>query len=275
MGNPVFAADNRLDVDVVTTTPASASGFPSANLFDDRLFTFFKSVASATSIIIETDAGVGNTAAVNYISIIAHNLDTATVQDGIYSFQNAAVPAGPFDPILTDIPITDDRIIFNQFTEIVDRVFRLTITTNGGVATILPLIGQLQWGKRVESDGFIQVGFDPEGEITRGRFTRSQSGNILGAISTISIRVADITIPFLTNTFLRDETVGGFKEFWDNHASKLKPFVYAWNPGNPGSFEKDSFFGVVQPESGILRPLSTNLDSGFRSLQFRIEGLKE
>lgn len=277
MGNPVFASDNRLDVDVLTTTPASASStdFSSKNLFDDRLFTAFKPVASATSMVIETDAGVGNTVDVDYLSIMSHNIDTVTAQDGIYSLENAAVPAGPFSTILSNVPVIDDKIIFNEFTKVTDRVFRLTITTSGGAATFVPSIGQIQWGKRVEPDGFIQVGFDPEAEDIRGRFTRSQNGNILGAISTISGRFADIFIPFLSNAFLRDETTGGFKDFWDNHASKLKPFVFSWNPGNPGIFEKDSFFCVVQPEAGIARPLSTNLDKGFRSLQFSVEGLKE
>ena len=272
MGNPVFAADNRLDVDPVTSNPIADTGFPIANLSDDRLFTFYKTSGDNTAIFIETDAGVGNTVDVDYISIMAHNLGTVT-NDTVFDFRHGNTVIDT--DIIIGVPVNDDKIVFNQFTKVTNRKFQLKITTSGGFIPFIPSIGQLQWGKRVESDGFIQVGFDPESEQVRGRFTRSQVGNILGAISTVSTRFADISIPFLTNAFIRDNTVGGFKDFWDNHASKLKPFVFAWNPGNPGNFEKDAFFGLIQPEAGIARPLSTNLDAGFRSLQFRVEGLKE
>lgn len=271
MGNPVFAADNRLDVDTVTSNAASADGFPIANLFDDRLFTFYKTVSS-TAIKIDTDAGVGKTVDVDYITIIGHNLDAnANIR---FKFEQASDPGGPFTVIIPLTAVSDNKIIFQTFTKVTNRVFRLTIEDTEP-ALFAASVSQLQWGKRVESDGFIQVLFDPESEEVRGRFTRSQSGNILGAISTISTRFADILIPFVTNTFIRDNTVGGFKDFWDNHASKMKPFVFAWNPGSPGNFEKDAFFCIIQPEAGISRLLSTNLDAGFRSLQFRVEGLKE
>lgn len=274
MGNPVFAADNRWDDvgAIATSTPSAATAFPIANVFDDRLFTFFQPLASALSVTITNDLD-GPLGDVNYISIMSHNINTAAFGSGIFTFQRFRF--GQWLDVLADIPITDDRIIFHEFAQTDGEQFRITITTVGGATSILPSIGQLQWGLKVQPDGFIQVGFDPESEQVRGRFTRSQVGNILGAISTVSTRFADINIPFLTNTFIRDNTVGGFKDFWDNHASKLKPFVFSWNPGNPGIFEKDAFFGLIQPESGIARPLSTNLDAGFRSLQFRVEGLKE
>jgi len=182
MGNPMFGADSRLDTDTLSSNTASASAFPYANLSDDRLFTVAKptSGGSLTSWEIITDAGVGNTVDVDYISIIAHNLFSQSV-DSIEFLESA--DAVGFSQVLIDSSIVDDFIIHRTFTKVTNRAFKLIITKAAGGLEDAVAIGQLQWGKRIEfTNGFIQVGFDPQEETIKGRFNRSQVGNIVGAM---------------------------------------------------------------------------------------------
>ena len=121
----------------------------------------------------------------------------------------------------------------------------------------------------------IETGFDPEDEKVEARFSQSQSGNILGAISSFSNRRASLRLRFVTDSFMRGVTTGQFGDFWRNHASLLQPFFFSWNPGNPGSFEKDTFFGVFDARSGIRRDLATQLASGLRNLDITVLGQTE
>ena len=238
MGQPIFGADSLLDSDTVTSSESLKAGFPLANLSDDRIFTVTipTSGGSMTDWDIITDAGVGNTSDVDYFMMVGHNLFSQSVD----SITFASSP---------------DNIVYTE-----DVV----------------AIGQLQWGTRVQLDAFIQVRFDPQDEEIRGRFHRSQVGNIIGAISTFQERRGAIEIPLVLDSELRDTTSpGGFQDFWDNHASLLKAFVFAWNPGNPGSFEKDSFFCVVDASRGISRPTVTPNEGFRRDLSMLVIGLKE
>lgn len=274
MGNPIFGADSRLDTDTLTVTPVENASFPASNLSDDKTFILFKPDSSATEVTIETDAGVGNTVDVDYLMVIGHDLNDPD-EDGLgavkLEFQNSADGIG-FSTILTITTVDDSKIILRTFTKVTDRFFRIRLTRG---SAFIPAIGETQWGKRVELPVGFEVGFDPQEERLRSASTRSQSGNILGSVRFFTQRDIRIRGRLILDSFIRDETLGGFQDFWDNHASLLKAFVFSWNPGNPGSFEKDSLFAIIDPSQGIRRPLRTQLDVGFRDLEFAITGQKE
>lgn len=271
MGNPILGADSRLDSDTVTT-PAAASGFPATGLSDDRLATLFKPASSATTVDIVTDTG-GAAAAVDYFMFSTHNLGTIT---GVtLTFQGAddvGFTTGVVTPVGGFIPTTD-KIIARDFAQVSKRFYRVRMTKG---SPFTPTVGQVQWGVAVRPPfGLNWNGFDPQSERVFSRSNRSQNGNILGTVQTFSSRRAQVRLELMPDSFLRDQTSpGGFQDFWDNHASLLKPFLFHWNPGNPGSFEEDAFFGIIEG-GGITRTMRTPQDAGFRDLNFAVTGLRE
>ena len=265
MGLPFFGADSRLDSDILTVSPAAASGFLEANLTDDQLFELFKHSATGTLDII-TDAGVGNTGDVDYLGLVNHDLFT---QGSTITF--ASSPDNVVYSTIFTVAPADNKIIARSFTLVTDRFFRLRIT--GSAAA--PFIGQASWGKRVEVPFGIEVGYDPQTETVRMRHTRSQTGQILGAVATHSERRSNISLKFMPESFVRGTSVGDFGEFWDNNAKIGKLFLWQWNGGNPGSFEKDAVFMVIENDASIGRPLVTQLDVGFRDISFSAVGLGE
>lgn len=273
MADPMIGANSRLDDDTVSSNVAADTDFPLSNLSDDKLSPVYKAVGVFTEIHIITDAGVGNTVKVDYLYIGGHDLSNPD-SDGLgnvtVTFEYSD-DASTWVTIIADFAVTTNTIILRTFTEFDRRAFRIKMTRSGFV--FLPSIGEAQWGKRVDLDG-LEIGFDPQSETVNMQITKSQSGAIIGAVRTHSDRTADLVMPLVTNTFLRDLTLGGFQDVWDNHISLGKPFVFNWNPGDPGSFEKDAFFAVLR-SSGIDRPIVTALDTGERNLEFSIIGQKE
>jgi hypothetical protein len=275
MSGAIIGANSRLDSDTVVVSPVENTNFPAINLSDDRTYTIFKPTSASSTVTITTDAGVGNTVDVDYFMALAHDFfDPASDGNGAVDieFEHSADDIS-YSSIFTETGILDNKIILRKFTEATNRYFRLSITR---VATFIPLIGQLQWGKAVVFPaGSIHKSFDPQMEIVKNVTSRSQLGHILGAVRFYQERRADIKAKLMTNAFVRDETVGGFQDFWDNHGVLLKPFVWSWNAGNPGNFEKDSFFCQIDEKKGVRRPIVTPLDVGFRDLQFSVIGVKE
>ncbi len=275
MGQPIFGANSLLDSDTVTSSESLKTGFPLARLSDDRIFTLTipTSGGSITTWDIITDAGVGNTSDTDYFMMVGHNLFSQSVDSIVFASSPDNVV---YTPIFTEASIVDDDIVLRTFTKVTARFFRLRISKAAGGLEDVVAIGQLQWGTRVQLDAFIQRGFDPQNERIRGRFNRSQTGNIIGALSTFQERRGAISLPLVLDSELRDTTSpGGFLDFWDNHASLLRPFVFAWNPGSPGSFEKDAMFCVVDAARGIARPTVVPVAGGRRDLTFQVIGLKE
>lgn len=291
MGKPFFGANSLLDDPLVTTvvSVAADAAFPVANLNDDREWSPYKMGSSNVTLTITSDAGVGNTRTVDYFMLVGHDLFNPNLDglgpitslffersaDGvvfttIFAITPASLPVGS---------IADNKIIARFFTTpIVDRAFRLRIErpANAFIASL----GELQYGKAVQIPTGVQRGFDPNVESTQVRRTQSQTGNILGATERFADRSAAIAISLLSTAFIDGTALGDFKDFWDNHASKMLPFLWHWNPdadvsANPGQFEKDAFFAIIEPQTRIARPLSSQIATGLRDLNFNVVGLKE
>lgn len=268
MGTVIFGADSRLDQDTLTVSVAADADFPTANLNDDRAFTKYKMGSAATELLIKTDSG-GPTVGVDYLMLVGHDLfDPDNDGNGavLVEFQHSSDDIS-YTTVSTLLP-GNNKIIARTFTLVFKRFFRLRLTRG---TAFKASFGELQWGQAVRPKIGVRVGFDPQDETIEGQFNRSRSGNIIGAIRTHSMRRARVRLELISDSLLR----GLFLKFWDGHASKLKPFLFWWNDGNPGSFEPDAFFGIVDPGRGIMRPLRTQLDVGFRDLEFTVVGLKE
>ena len=274
MGNVIFGADSRLDQDVLTASVAADADFPIARLHDDRGFTLYKMGSAATELLVKTDAGVGNTADVDYFMLIFHDLFDPDSDGGgavLVEFQHSTDDIS-YTTIFSVTP-TDNTIIARSFTKETKRFFRLRLTRG---ASFKASLGETQWGQAVRPGIGINSGFDPNDETISGQLNRSRNGNLLGAVVGSSMRRARVRLDLLTSTFVDDETdPTGFKFFWNTHASQLKPFLFHWNDGNPGSFEKDAFFARIDPGAGISRPLRSSIDTDRKDLSFGVIGLKE
>jgi len=262
MSSPIFGAHSRLDSDTVTVSPGSATGFPPANLGDDRLYTYWKASASGTTFV-KTDT-TGSAASVSYFGMASHNLFTV---GATLAFQGSP-DNSTWTTIFTTTP-TDNLIILRAFTAVSYRYYRAYIT--GASAAVQ--IGELSWGVAVDPGYGFEVGFDPNEEDLNARYSESQTGNILGVVLTFTGRRTGVKLRLIPDSFIRDNTTGGFKDFWDNHASKFKPFFFAWNKDT--AYEKDGYFAIVDTGSRIRRPLVTPLSTGYRDLEFDIIGVKE
>lgn len=291
MGNPILGSDSLLDDSSVTTTASVAAdaAFPLSNLNNDRPWSPYKMGSSNVTLIIESDAGVGKTKTVDYFMLVGHDLFDPAL-DGLGPitslFFEQSADAAAWSTVFSIVPgstptgsIADNKIIARFFsTPIVDRAFRLRLErpANAFIATL----GELQYGKAVVFPTGMPRGFDPSTEALFARRSQSQTGRILGTTERYSDRNETINIPLLPSSFVNGTAVGEFKEWWDNEGSKMKGFLWHWNPdldpdANPGTFEKDAFFAIVEPQSRISRPLSTQVAAGLRDVNFSVTGPKE
>lgn len=273
MANPCIGAHSLLDTHTVTCSPAADASYPLARLYDDRSYAVFKPGSSATTVDIISDAGVGNTADVDYLAVLNHDFSQPAGAGAActWTFAHSADNVS-YTTIQTATPTTN-KVIFRKFSATyTNRYFRLRLTRG---AAFIPSIGEMQWGVAMDFPYSTEIDFDPNQESIEGQLNRSQTGKIIGAIRKHVERENRIKIPLVLDTFVRSTTVGDFGEFWTNHGSLLKPFFFAWNPGDPGSYETDTYWAAVKPSFDLRRPLRTPLASGYRDIEFTIEGEKE
>ena len=291
MGNPILGSDSLLDDSSVTTTPSVAAdaAFPLSNLNNDRPWSPYKMGSANVTLTIESDAGVGKTKIVDYFMLVGHDLFDPAL-DGLGPitslFFERSADAAAWSTVFSIVPgstpvgsIADNKIIARFFsTPIVDRAFRLRLErpANAFIATL----GELQYGKAVVFPVGMSRGVDPNAESLNSSRSQSQTGQIVGTTERYSDRTQTINMQFLPTSFVDGTDVGEFKEWWDNEGSKMKGFLLHWNPdldpdANPGVFEKDAFFAIVVPGSRISRPLSTQVATGLRDVNFSVTGPKE
>lgn len=278
MGVPLFGADSRFDIDIISQTGAPVTGFPLSNLSDDRSFTAFKTDGTLTSMEVRTDAGSGKDADVDYFFLVGHDLSDPA-KDGLGAVKlefEASNDGFTFFNIFTVTP-TDNKIIARSFPRVLvasvkPQFLRIVLSR---AAAFQASLGELQWGKGVRPPLGFAVGFDPDDQRVMARFNRTQVGNLVGSTVDFVQRQAEINLPFTPDSFVSGTSVGDFKDFWDNHARLLKPFLFLWNSvqiATDVTNEKQAFWAMVDPGGGIQRPLVTQVDVGFRDIRFRILG---
>lgn len=275
--NPLFGEDNLLLQDTVTVSEAAATGFPTVNLADLRVWNFYKNAAATSDMDVETDAGVGKTSKVDYFMLAGHDLeDPADDGNGgvLLEFQHS--DDGVVFTTIFSVTPTDGTIIARGFTQLDKRFYRARLTRAG---TFVVSLGQVQWGRAVRIPGGIESTFDPDAERLVGRFNQSQVGNFLGSVIHFRQRTGRINVRLLPDSFIRGNLVSEFRDFWNNHAALFKPFLWHWNAQDTDAtdvtHEDQAFFAMVDPAVPIQRPLVTPLVKGFRDLTFTVLGLGE
>ncbi len=246
----------------------AAAGFPESRLRDNKDFLFWKADLAGTHDYT-VDLGAGNDLAPTAIAILAHNLNT-TSSSWELAFSDDDIA---YTDVISAFAPTDDKIQFRTFITTAHQFWRIRITS----ATTSTIIGEILLGRTIDFPHSIDpfVGFDPIAEQPSNRMTRSEDGHIVKVTSDFVARSQEWRFRLESFSDFVDDTTAftGFRKWWDEFGALKIPSVFSWNPGNPGSFEADTMWAVVQ--GTLERPLANQLDVGDRDVLFQITGLKE
>lgn len=254
MTTPIILHNNILLGSTLTATD-TASGFSVLNIRDYRTYTFWQA-ASAGTKHITVDCGLARPA--DALGIISHNLATANATVSVASSTDNIA----WTTRLTGFIPSSDRAILRTFLSASARFWRLTITT----ASIAPRLAVAFLGTRLTFPWPPDSPYIPYSESVEVGSSRSKKGHILGSV--VKYKPIRISARFsnLTRTWV--ETV--FTPFWDNHASNLLPFFYAWSLT---AYPNMVFY--VSVEEGMAYRTPVSVLPFVDSLELEMEGIKE
>lgn len=251
---PIIMFDNRLN-DCTPTATSTAVGYDVLNLRDLRPYTWWKATSTATQYITTPLAGAKTA---NCLAIYGHNLGTigatVSVECSSDNFQtDVTVALAGFVPM-------NDKAILKTFTQLSKQDWRLKITGASAAAQMAILC----IGDKLQFERFVTGNFDPNEEEIKGRSLKDDDGQLLGAdIDHIKVAVS-VSWKYLTPSWVKNS----FRPAWDSHIRRLKPFFFAWDPGD----HPDEVYFVRVPDGHRLR---MPYDPVRRSLTLDLHGVGE
>ncbi|MBE0556899.1 MAG: hypothetical protein IH628_06665 [Proteobacteria bacterium] len=156
----------------------------------------------------------------------------------------------------------NDKAIFKTFPAVSAQYWRLVMVP----ASIPAQVADVMIGMRIEMPCPPDAPFVPAVTKMEADTTRSRTGQLLGSIVRFKPWEMQARWTNLTRTFID----GTYKPFWDNYASEMKPFFFAWDLD---TFPDDVRFGTLDPESAYSTP--TSRLSSYDSVELHMIGVKE
>jgi hypothetical protein len=238
MALPIIIWENRLS-STTSLTPTDTDSDPAynvANLYDFRPYTRWKAASSGSKSI---SAAWASAVTVDSIAIVGHNL--ATVSADIYVDYVAAPWTQHFGPFT---PSEDEAPVVIQFESQSKTGWRIRLDN----CTAAPSVGVILIGQKLEFQRYVSEPYDPFGERVVAEQAISETGELLG--STFKYREHNISAQWgrLTEAWVR----ATFLPVWENHLSRLRPFVWAWNPAS--TWEQQAFYVALQPGAALQTP---------------------
>lgn len=254
MATPIILSDSRF-LDGTLTATDTASGYSVLNIKDYRTYTFWKA-ASAGTKYITVDCGTAKSA--DCLAVISHNLNTANATVSVESSPDNSA----WTERLAGFTPPSDKAFLKTFTSASARYWRLKIVTT----SIVPYLAVCMLGVRLTFPYPPDSPYIPYSESVEVGSSRSKKGHILGSV--VKYKPIRISARFsnLTRTWV--ETV--FTPFWDNHASNLLPFFYAWSLT---AYPNMVFY--VSVEEGMAYRTPVSVLPFVDSLELEMEGIKE
>ena len=156
---------------------------------------------------------------------------------------------------------SNDKAFMKQFISKDKQYWRMVFSD----MTDAPLMGQPFIGEALEMEKFIHGNYNPTPEKISGATSRGRKkGHHLGSvIDSISYRFRPRWRRITDSWF-----EAYFRPVWDDHLVMLKPFFWAWEPGN----HPDDVFYAVLPDNASL---NSPFDPVRRSLSLDFDGVKE
>ncbi len=211
--NPVLLADNRF-LDGTPTATSTATGYDVLNIRDLKEFTAFRAASSGTCYLT---INCGSSKYADAIGIKAHNLGTAAASVSVESSDNGSSwteRLAPFTP-------TDDKAILKLFPAVSAQHWRLKIVT----ASIAAQVAVCLLGVRITfpypADGpYVPATSSVEADMTKGKTGIRLGANVRFKPYKIAPKWKDVPRSWVETYFL---------PFWNDYASNLAPFFYAWD----------------------------------------------
>jgi hypothetical protein len=252
--NPVILADNRF-LDGTPTATDTEPGYDVLNIRDLKEFTFWKAASPGTKYLtVNCDAAIG----ADSIGIYKHNLGSALAAISVESSSNGT----DWTERLAQFSPSDDKAILRTFTGVLAQYWRVKIVAVG----ISPQVAILLLGERITFPFPPETPYSPLVSMVEAEAPRSKEGIPLGAI----VRFKPYTIRPRWNHVARAFVETYFLPFWNDYASNLSPFFWAWDLD---VFPNDVRFPSVPADHNLETPVSVL--AYYDSIALPMEGTKE
>ena len=254
--NPVIHATNLLPLGTLSAS-STASGYDVANLGDVLEFTHWKAGVSGTAWIM-LDLGVGASGTASALGIKRHNLKTVGAAINVESSNDAIT----WTPRLLEFTPASDKAFLKTFTAATARYWRINLAS----CTAAPQMAVCVLGPRIDFPLPPESPFAPAEEGIEGDVNRSKLGVLLG----VTVRWRTFRVRARWTRIERNWLESNMQAWWDNHASNLKPFFWAWDLSN---YPNLVLYGTV-PDGYTWRP-DVSILGYYESFNLEIEGAKE
>jgi len=257
MSNPIILADNRMS-DGTPTATDTETGYDVLNIRDLKTFTSWKAASSGTKYIT---VDCGSAKNVDALGIMKHTLGTAAASVSVESSSTGAWAGEQTERLAAFVPTTD-KAILKTFTTASAQYWRVKIVT----ASVAPEIAVLMIGVRLTFPYPPESPFRPVSESIEAESVRSKTGQRLGTI----VRYHPYKIDARWTYLLRSWIDSDFLSFWNDWASELSPFFWAWDIT---TYPADVRWVTVDQSSSFEPSVSTL--TYYDELTLRMEGVRE
>jgi hypothetical protein len=237
------------------TATDTALGYDIQYIKDYRTYTFWRA-ANAGTKYITVDCGSNKSA--DTLAVISHNLQVANATVSVESSLNNVT----WTERLAGFTPQSNKAFLKTFTSASARYWRLKIVTS----SIAPQLAVVMLGNRLTFPFPPDTPFVVYSEGVEAETARSKAGHILGSV--INYKTIEISVRFSNLT--RSWVLNTFKPFWDNHASDLKPFFWAWDI----DVYPDLIF-YVSVTDGMKYKMPVSVIQFVDSIELEMQGIKE
>src|SRR3990170_2717469 len=215
MMEPIILADNRF-LDGTPTATDTAAGYDVLFIRDYKTFTSWKAASVGTKYLT-VDCGSAKSA--DCIAFAGHNFGTGAALVSVESSDNGT----DWTERIVPFAVVDDKAALRMFASVSARYWRAKIAS----PTIAPQVAVLLVGLRITFPYPPDAPFSPGKEGMEVSAARSRTGQLLG----VDVRFKPYSIRAQWSDLSRTWVESYFLHFWENHASNLTPFFWAWDLG--------------------------------------------
>lgn len=197
-------------------------------------------------------------AAADAVAMIGHNLASEEILYSVESSDNNT----DWTERLAPTWASSNRAQCAVFTQATARYWRVKLAAG----TAAPSIGELILGPRLAFEFPADAPYIPFTEKVVATSATGKTGNLLGSVVQfialdLSARFSHVSRVWALETFL---------PFWDDHASRLLPFFWAWDLT---TFPTHVFF--VRMDAGASQAMPLSISTMVDSLVLSMQGVKE
>jgi len=250
---PIILYNNIFSNVLPLTATDTTDGYDVLNVIDYKTYTYWQADSAGTKYIsIDCSGDV----MANCVGIAGHNLKTA---NATVSMESSADNSNWTTRVSDFIPDTD-KAFTKLFDSATARYWRLKIVT----ATIAAQIAVLMAGERLTFPCPPESPYIPYSESVELDSARSKAGHLLGVVT----RYKPIEINARFSVLSRDWVFNQYLTFWENHASRILPFFWAWDVV---TYPEHVYFVTITEKMKYSIPLSIGAYAD--SMEINMEGI--